>query len=150
MCLHKPPPPSLWVSVALFPLSNGAEQLKVNTFGGGQSFQTNCQLFLPDVVGAVLYEPTEYVTMGTFVFVCVVRETVDVPDLHWIWILPEHRFAQPAIYRLPSWVSAPNFASLKDHNPIYVPKPTSTRYIGHFLCVACFIGRFIFSLCFHL
>lgn len=37
---------------------------------------------------------------------CVVRKTVGLPDLHWIWILPEHRFSQPTIHWLSTAVSA--------------------------------------------
>lgn len=37
---------------------------------------------------------------------CVVRKTVGLPDLHWIWILSEHWFTKPTIYRLPTAVSA--------------------------------------------
>lgn len=39
------------------------------------------------------------------------RETVGLPDLCWIWILPEHWFTQPAVRWLPSCVSTPNMAS---------------------------------------
>lgn len=42
---------------------------------------------------------------------CLDRETVGLPDLCWIWILPEHRFTQPAVCWLPSCVSTANMAS---------------------------------------
>lgn len=80
--------------------------------------------------------------MGTFcVCVCVVRATVGLPDLHWIWILPEHWFPQPTIHWLPSCVSTINIASLP-HKLIVIFYPSSappwptlipTAQAGHFL-----------------
>lgn len=84
--------------------------------------------------------------------VCVVRKTVGLPDLHWIWILSEHWFTQPAIYRLPTAVSAlcldsqsqkwsPVSIGIQNALSISIYVPISIR-----LCIILLLSCFLFQL----
>ena len=64
----------------------------MNNFKEESCFKLIARVASP-VLHLVSLNQVNIVTMGKLcvcVYVCVVRETVVLPDLHRIWILPEH------------------------------------------------------------
>lgn len=95
---------------------------------------------------------TSHRHQGWCCVLCVVRKTVGLPDLHWIWILSEHWFTQPAIYRLPTAVSAlcldsqsqkwsPLSIGIQNALSISIYVPISIR-----LCIILLLSCFLFQL----